>query len=124
MEGKVGVVASHINPVGKRGRQRLSKRRYVATFGPAQELGMLTYAAACKLGATEAKQQVALCDGADWIKTQAHEHFPDAVKVLDWPHLWRKVRHAVRALQPDKRAARRAWRKEQDEILLPLLWQG
>ena len=85
---------------------------------------MLTYAAACELEATQAKQQVVLGDGADWIKTQAQEHFPDAVKILDWPHVWRKIQNAIRALQPGKRAARRRWRQEQDEVLLPLLWQG
>ena len=65
-----------------------------------------------------------LGDGADWIKTQASEHFPDAVKILDWPHLWRKIRDAVRACQPGKRPARRAWRKAQYEILLPLHGPG
>jgi hypothetical protein len=124
MEGKIGVVASRIEPVGKQGRHRLSRRRYVATFGPAEEVGMLSSAAACALEATEARQQVVLGDGAEWIKTQAQEHFPDAVKVLDWPHLWRKVRDALRALQPGKRLARRAWRKAQYEVLLPLLWTG
>ena len=124
MEGKIGVVASQVEAVGKHGRHRLTKRRYVATFGPAEDVGMLTYAAACELGAIEANQQVVLGDGAEWIKTQAAEHFPDAVKVLDWPHLWRKVRAAVRAVQPGKRAARRAWRKEQYEVLLPWLWEG
>lgn len=124
MEGKIGVVASQVEDVGKHGRHRLSRRRYVATFGPAEEVGMLTYAAACELGATEAKQQVVLGDGADWIKTQADEHFPEAVKILDWPHLWRKIRDAVRAMQPGKRPARRAWRKQQYELLLPRLWQG
>ena len=69
---------------------------------------MLTYAAACDLGATEAKQQVVLGDGADWIKTQASEHFPEAVTILDWPHVWRNIRDAVRAVQPGKRPARRA----------------
>ena len=49
----------------------LNRRRYVATFGAASEVGLLTYAAACDLGATEAPQQVVLGDGADWIKTQA-----------------------------------------------------
>ncbi len=110
MEGKIGVVASQVEAVGKHGRHRLTKRRYVATFGPAEDVGMLTYAAACELGAIEANQQVVLGDGAEWIKTQAAEHFPDAVKVLDWPHVWRKVRAAVRAVQPGKRAAGRAWR--------------
>jgi hypothetical protein len=71
MEGKIGVVASRVEAVGKRGRHRLSQRRYVATFGPTEELGILTYAAADELGATEAKQQVVLGDGARWIKTQA-----------------------------------------------------
>jgi len=124
MEGKIGVVATQVEPVGKHGRHRLSRRRYVATFGTAEEVGRLAYAAAASLGATEAKQQVVLGDGADWIKTQAEEHFPQAVKILDWPHLWRKIRDAVRAVQPGKHAARRAWRKAQYEVLLPLLWQG
>ena len=31
---------------------------------------------------------------------------------------------AVRAVQPGKRPARRAWRKAQYEVLLPLLWGG
>ena len=65
-----------------------------------------------------------LGDGADWIKTQADAHFPDAVKILDWPHLWRKIRDAVRAVQPGQRPTRRTWRKEQYEVLLPLLWGG
>lgn len=65
-----------------------------------------------------------LGDEADWIKTQANKHFPEAIKILDWPHLWRKVCNGVRALQPGKRAARRAWRKEQYEVLLSLLWEG
>src|SRR5512146_272919 len=124
MEGKIAVLASQVEAVGKRGRHRLSRRRYVATFGPAEELGRLTYAAACELGATEARQQVVLGDGADWIKTQANEHFPDALKILDWPHLWRKVQAAVRAVQPGKHPTRRAWRKAQYEVLLPLLWEG
>jgi hypothetical protein len=124
MEGKIGVVASQVDTVGKLGRHRLAKRRYVATFGSAEELGTLTYAAACALGATEARQQVVLGDGANWIKTQVTEHFPDAVKILDWPHLWRKIRAAVRAVQPGTHPARRAWRKQQYEMLHPLLWQG
>ena len=110
MEGKIGVVASQVDAVGKQGRHRLTRRRYVATFGPAEELGTLTYAAAFDLGATEAQQQVVLGDGADWIKTQAGEHFPDAVKILDWPHLWHKIRDAVRALQPDAPGAKSSMR--------------
>lgn len=53
MEGKIAVLASQMEAVGKRGRHRLSRRRYVATFGPAEEVGRLSYAAACELGAME-----------------------------------------------------------------------
>src|SRR5689334_8858342 len=99
MEGKIGVVASHSKPVGKHGQHRLTRRRSVATFGPAEEVGLLTSAAACELEATEARHQVVVGDGAEWIKTQAEDHFPDAVQVLDWPHLWRNVQAAMCALQ-------------------------
>jgi hypothetical protein len=113
MEGKIGVGASHVEEVGKHGQDRLSRRQYVATFGPAEEVGMLTSASACELGATEAERQVVLLDGVEWIKTQAGEHVPDAVKILDWPHLWRKVQAGVRAVKPGKCATRRRWRAEQ-----------
>jgi hypothetical protein len=56
MEGKIGVVASQLDAVGKRGRHRLAKRRYVVSFGSAGDLGTLTYAVACELQATEAKR--------------------------------------------------------------------
>ena len=124
MEGKIGVIASEVEAIGKAGRNRLTKRRYVATFGSAQEVGRLTYAAASELAATQAKQQVVLGDGASWIKTQANLHFPEAVKILDWPHLWRKIRDGIRAVQPGPRASRRKWRKEHYDVLLPLLWTG
>ncbi|HEU5374827.1 MAG TPA: hypothetical protein VFV38_05270 [Ktedonobacteraceae bacterium] len=124
MEGKIGVIASHLDPVGRHGRHRLAKRRDVATFAGAEEVETLSYAAACELKAIEATQQVVLGDGAEWIKTQSGHHFPEAVKILDWPHLRRKIQAAVRALQPGKHPVRRAWRKEQYRVLFPLLWEG
>lgn len=123
-EGKVGVVASEMATVSKQGRHRLSRRRYVATFGPASQVGRLTYAATCSLGAEEAKRQVVVGDGADWIKTEADLHFPYATKILDWPHLWRVIHKAMRARCPGQGQAQRQWRKQQYEILTPLLWQG
>src|SRR5215471_1686742 len=125
MEGKIGVVASRVEAVGKRGRHRLSQRRYVATFGPAEELGTLTYAAADELGAAQAKQQVVLGDGATWIKTQAgFSIFLTRSRSWIGPICGARVRDAVRAVQPGKAPARRTWRKEQYEVLLPLLWEG
>ena len=63
-------------------------------------------------------------DGAEWIKTEADLHFPQAVKILDWPHLWRKIKSAIRAVGPGQSKRERAWRKAQYEKLRALLWQG
>lgn len=124
MEGKVGVVASEVEAVGKRGRHRLTRRRYVATFESGAQLGKLTYAATRSLGAEQANRQVVLGDGADWIKTEADLHFPQATKILDWPHLWRVIQKSIRACRPGKGKAQREWRKGQYDLLTALLWHG
>lgn len=121
MEGKVGVVATEIEDIGH-GRRRLSRRRYVATFGDSVRLGTLTYAAASGLGGEEAKRQQVLGDGADWIKAQADLHFPRALKTLDWGHVERVVHKAIRSALPGK--ARRAQRKELHATIPEWLWKG
>ncbi len=124
MEGKIAVVASEMQPVGKRGRHRLNARLYAATFAASQEVGHLAYAAACDLHATQASKQVVLGDGAEWIKTQAREQFPQAKHILDWAHVWRKIHDAIRAVHPGQSKLRREWRKKQYTVLKSSLWQG
>lgn len=124
MEGKVGVIGSWVEPLGKRGRRRMTSRRYVATFEPSSVLGTLSYAATRTLGAEEAHRQVVVGDGADWIKTEADLHFPQAVKILNWPHLWRKIHAAIRAVRPGQSKLAREWRKGQYETLSPRLGHG
>lgn len=121
MEGKVGVVASEIEDIGH-GRRRLSRRRYVATFGDSVRLGALAYAAAYGLGGEEARRQQVLGDGADWIKTQADLHFPRALKTLDWGHVERVVHKAIRAALPGK--SKRVQRKELHAFIPARLWKG
>jgi hypothetical protein len=122
MEGKVGVVATETTPVGRHGRQRLVRRQYVATFGDAERVGLLTYAAAHELGGEQAGRQTVLGDGADWIKTQAALHFPAATTILDWPHLARVVHKAIRAARPGRR--RREVRRQAHRLIASLLWEG
>jgi hypothetical protein len=122
MEGKVGVVATELEPVGIKGRRKLSVRRVVATFGDSQELGELACAAAEELGGHDAHTAVVLGDGANWIKTEARQHFAGAVKILDWAHLWRATQQAVRAARPGR--AYRAERHGLYERLRGYLWQG
>lgn len=122
MEGKVGVVATEVGPVGRHGRQRLTRRRYVATFGDAERIGLLTYAAARQLSGDRARRQTILGDGAEWIKTQADLHFPEATTILDWPHLARVVHKAIRVTLPG--AANAAQRRRARQEIPALLWDG
>jgi hypothetical protein len=109
-------------PVGKQGRQRLTPRRYVATFGSSEQIGILAGAAAVALDGYAARDQLVLGDGAEWIKTQATEHFPDAVGILDWAHVARAVHKAIRAACPGP--ANRARRRELHEQIPAALWHG
>lgn len=122
MEGKVGVVATEVAAVGRRGRHRLVRRRYVATFGDGERVGLLTYAAAQALQGDAAPQQTVLGDGAGWIKTQTALHFPAATTILDWPHLARAVHKAIRAARPG--VANKARRREAHQTIPALLWRG
>ncbi len=121
MEGKVGVIASEVEHIGK-GRRRLSQRRYVATFGNSERLGVLAYGAATELRAEDAHWQVVVGDGAKWIKTEARLHFPQAVKILDWPHVVRAVQRAIRTALPGRRL--REERKDRYKKVIEPLWLG
>lgn len=122
MEGKVGVIATGAAAVGQHGRQRLTPRRYVATFGDSAQVGMLAYAAAVALGGDAAREQVVLGDGAAWIRTQADLHFPAAVGILDWAHVSRAPHKAIRAARPGQ--AHRALRRALHRTLPDTLWHG
>ncbi len=78
-----------------RQRHRLAQRRYVATFGPARQLGQQAKAAAQTLGGNPSRPVVVIADGANWIKKEQGQHFPQATCMLDWAHLWREVRYAI-----------------------------
>jgi hypothetical protein len=126
MEGKVGVVSTGSEAVGKHGRHRLSPRRYVVTFGSSERVGELAYAAAAALGAVggaaAAREQFVLGDGAAWIHAQADLHFPDARNILDWAHAERALHQAIRAACPGR--ANRARRRDLHRTIPDRLWHG
>lgn len=114
MEGKVAVLCSHLQDLplprsdstfswNKRGgprkaprqRHRLLTRHLAATFGPSRDIGQQAAAAAHHLDAHPARRVVVVADGAAWIKTEQARHFPQAICILDWAHLWREVRTAI-----------------------------
>ena len=142
MEGKVAVVCSQVEDLpmpsysttfswSQRGgprqlprqRHRLVQRRYVATFGPSHQLGQQAKAAAQVLGEDPSRPVVVIADGANWIKKQQGQHFPQATCILDWVHLWREVRDAIvvaaraKSLTPRERDYQLYWHRS-------WLWQG
>jgi hypothetical protein len=86
-----------------------------AVLADTQNTGIALFLSATILSHLLVKQMV-LADGVDWIYTQSAWHFPEVVKILHWPHGWRK-RHAGAASSSKPGPA-------SYEILKPLLWQG
>ncbi|MFL5667559.1 MAG: ISKra4 family transposase [Ktedonobacteraceae bacterium] len=141
MEGKVAVVCSQVADLpmptcsttfswSERGprrpprqRHRLTRRRYVATFGPSQHLGQQAAAAARTVSEDATRPVVVVADGAKWIKTEQARHFPHATCILDWAHLWREVSHAIRAVARAKPLAERE-RDYQLSLHRSWLWHG
>jgi hypothetical protein len=141
MEGKVAVVCSHVEDLpmptysstfswSQRGprrpprqRHRLTQRRYVATFGPARQIGQQAKAAAQTLGAAPSRPVVVIADGAQWIKKEQGRHFPRATCMLDWAHLWREVRHAIQTAARAKPLSERE-RDYQLYVHRSWLWHG
>jgi hypothetical protein len=103
-------------------RSRFLKRRSAATFAPASSIGRQAAHAVEILGLQQ-QEQVVLADGADWIKKQAHQHFPDATCILDWPHLWRAITKAVRAVGVQQQHGK-PWVNKQMALLRHWLWNG
>jgi hypothetical protein len=69
-----------------------------------------------------ARAQVALGDGASWIKTAAALHFPQATTILDWSHLARTMQRAIRAACPGQGGRPR--RRQAYRTIYAALWAG
>jgi transposase-like protein len=146
MEGKVAVVASHQallrepshpsqemtwyelkkylrhhRSPGVR-RSRWMTRRYAATFASSSIVGRQAAKAVERLRLGQ-QEQVVIADGAQWIKTETQKHFPQATCILDWPHLWRTMAKAVRAVATQREAEER-WLHQQSKRLGNWLWKG
>lgn len=96
MEGKVGVVATGRERIG-RTRTRLRGRRYAASFKPVETFAPLVYQAAADAGVAAAERVVVLGDGAGWISSVTEWCFVDAEQRLDLWHLLDRAGDAVRA---------------------------
>ena len=71
-------------------------------------------------GTENAREVVAVTDGAEWIQRYLDEHCPLALRIIDWTHAAGYVRAAGQAVFGVGTADCVAWTKTQ----LDLLWEG
>ncbi len=94
-EVKLGrVVPVHATAQG----ERPGASRYAAGLEPADAFGRRLAVVAHTVQAEPASRLAVLGDGAAWIWTLADEHFPHAVRIVDWYHASERVWELGRAL--------------------------
>lgn len=120
-ETKLGVVVrDEHHLVGEPGhRGMVSEARYVAG-AEVQEFGPRLLAAAEAAGLATAERVVVVSDGAHWIRNLTNELFPQAIQVLDWPHLVQHVHACGKALLGEDAGLLAMWM----ETCTTLVWNG
>ena len=85
---------------------------YVAHLGGAEVFGKLVWAEARRRDWTQARDTIALGDGAPWVWNLAKEHFYDSRQGVDWYHATQHLANAANLLQGEGTAAAQHWLKE------------
>lgn len=120
-EGKVGFLCTdEREAVGKKGRLRIPNKRYISSYENSAILGSRVYAEAVRMGMREYMEVIVLGDGARWIREIRRQCFRNAIYILDWYHLHRKVCRAFRYTFREDKALRRKLRRP----VTKLLWKG
>lgn len=117
-EVKVGVVfwqkdVMNISPK----RREIRRKTYVATMGGLWEFGDELWSAVIAVAGTVRCQTVVIGDGAEWIDTLKDEHFPDAIRILDFYHPLERLWEVANLLYGQKSFEARRWVKEQERRL-------
>ena len=123
-EIKVGAFYTTKAVVPKKRPEQLEVRAqeisFYTDFADPQAFGCALWLEGYRRGVSEAKEVVAIGDGAHWIWKLVEEHFPEAIQIVDWYHaseyIW-KVAHAVYGEGSD---LARQWAKDR----LDELWAG
>jgi hypothetical protein len=89
----------------------------VAPLGGPDVFGQLVWAEARRRPWSQARETVALGDGAPWIWNLVGEHFYDSRQVVDWYHAATHLRQAANALKGEPTPAAQRWFKAYDTTL-------
>jgi hypothetical protein len=96
LEVKLGVMYTGRESYGK-GKNRLKEKVVYGGLEGAEEFGeKLWIKGEKKLKVSEARKQLLIGDGDVWIKELKQANFPHARYQVDWWHLTKKIREAMR----------------------------
>lgn len=93
---------------------------YYADFTDPTSFGRRLWVEAYRHGVSQTQEVVAIGDGAHWIWDQVHEHFPQAIEIVDWYHATSYIWTVAHALHGEGSAAAKAWARAP----LDDLWDG
>jgi len=99
---------------------RAEQLSFVADISAPQPFGQLLWLEACRRGVLEAREVVAIGDGAHWIWNLVEEHFPEALQIVDWYHATEYLYAAAQAIYGAESEVGKQWAKAR----LDELWAG
>ena len=90
---------------------------YVAHLGGPDVFGQAVWAEARRRDWTQARDTIALGDGAPWIWNLIKEHFYDSRQGVDWYHATEHLWHVAHLLHGEGTAAAKQWFKDYETPL-------
>jgi hypothetical protein len=110
-EAKLGCVFTQVG-LDKDGypKRDLDSTTYVGAIESSTLFGWRMYAEALRRGLAQAKEVIALTDGALYNRTIVQTHFPDAVHIVDLFHAYEHLTAIAQILWGQQAKAPKAWR--------------
>jgi hypothetical protein len=118
IEGRLGMVFTDKRAEISKGRNVLLEKRYCASFFGKDDFADQLEREALKFRIEEAGQVIFTADGEKALWKIKEERFPEALGILDWNHLSRKLTEALGVIESS------STRKEKTEAIREWLWKG
>ena len=123
-EIKLGAVYTTRSQVSAKRPEQLDIRAadisFYADFAEPQPFGRALYLEGYRRGAAQAKEVVAISDGAHWIWKLVAEHFPNAIQIVDWYHASQYVWNVAKPVYGEGTQPTKRWAHQR----LDDLWDG
>ena len=109
----VKVLAQWTSKPDRDGIDSCERTWYAAAVETAEDFGARAYAQAVQCGAEQAREQIVIGDGADWIWNLADHHWPHATQIVDYYHACEHVHDLAKAHYGENSEPGKRWAREQ-----------